>query len=71
MIKDIQNTSITVYRPALSNDRYDKPISVNITDEKMLTLSSSVSYSVELPGAIDERLSNAIFGKIAFTSTVF
>ena len=51
-IKEIQNSSITIYRPALSNDHYGKPLYVNITDPKMLTVSSSITYMVELPGAV-------------------
>jgi hypothetical protein len=52
VIKDIQNSSITIYRPALSNDHYGTPLYVNVTDLKMLTVSSSFTYMVESPGAV-------------------
>jgi hypothetical protein len=52
IIKDLQNTSITIYRPALSSDNYSKTIDLNITDPKMLALSAYSSYKVESPGAI-------------------
>jgi hypothetical protein len=51
-IKDIQNSSITIYRPQLSTDKYDKSILVSVTDPKMLTESSNKAYVVESPGAI-------------------
>jgi hypothetical protein len=47
MIKDIQNSSITIYRPQLSNDKYDKSIYVSVTDTKMKVESSNNAYMVE------------------------
>ena len=50
--KDIQNSAITIYRPQLSDDKYGKSIYVNITDPKLLGVSSSFTYLVESPGAV-------------------
>jgi hypothetical protein len=52
LIKEIHDSYITIYRPRLANDHYDKPISVSITDPKLLTESSNYTYSVETPGAV-------------------
>jgi hypothetical protein len=48
----IQDSVVTIYRPKLSNDHYDKNISVSVTDPKMLAASSSVEYYVESPGGV-------------------
>ena len=52
IIKEMHDAFITIYRPKLSNDHYDRTISVSVTDPKMLTTSSSFNYSVETPGAL-------------------
>ncbi len=51
LIKDIQSTSITIYRPRLSNDNYDKAISLSVTDPNIQAKSSSIPYMIENPGA--------------------
>jgi len=52
IIKDIQNSSITIYRPKLSNDNYNKSIDVNVTDPKLSIKSSNFQYMVESPGVV-------------------
>jgi len=52
IIKEIQESHITIYRPSLSNDRYGKTIDVSVTNPKLIENSSHIAYSVELPGAV-------------------
>ena len=52
LVKNMQDASLTIYRPALATANYDKAIYVSVTDPKMLTLSSSQSYEVATPGII-------------------
>jgi hypothetical protein len=52
IIKQITNAFITMYRPKLSNDHYDKSIYVSVTEPKMMTISSSMTYSVQTPGVV-------------------
>jgi hypothetical protein len=65
MIKDIQDSYITIYRPALSNDRYDKSISVNVTDPKIMDRSSSMAYWVESPGSVVGDYSSIVSSLLA------
>jgi hypothetical protein len=59
LIKDIQSTSITIYRPRLSNDNYDKAIYVSVTDPNIQAKSSSIPYMVDNPGATTGDYSSA------------
>ncbi len=61
IIKEIQNSYITIYRPQLSSDHYGKPIYVSVTDPKILSVSSSLTYSVESPGAVVGAYATATF----------
>jgi hypothetical protein len=51
-IKEIHDSYVTIFRPRLSNDHYDKTISVSVTDPTLLTESSNFTYSVETPGVV-------------------
>ena len=52
LIKEIHDSYITIYRPRLSNDHYDRTITVSVTNPNLLTVSSSFSYNVQAPGAL-------------------
>lgn len=70
VIKNRQSTSITFYRPALTSDRYDKPISVSVTDPTMEATSSNIAYYVETPGVVtgDYSISSKPLGGADFDS---
>jgi hypothetical protein len=53
VIKEIYMDSvITVYRPSLSDDRYDKEIVLSITDPNAIDTSANIMYMVESPGLV-------------------
>ena len=53
VIKEIiMDTLITIYRPRLNDDRYDKAIVLSVTDPNAVDASPNVTYMVESPGLV-------------------
>jgi hypothetical protein len=69
-IKSVQSNVITIYRPSLSNDHYDKAINVSVINPKKYTADSSSTYVVGSPGAFVGDYSTSNFTQ-ALTSFEF
>jgi len=65
IIKEIQDSYVTIYRPQLSTDHYGgKPSIVSVTNPKMAYAPSHTTYYVESPGAFVGSYPTATFASI-------
>jgi hypothetical protein len=67
-IKEIADDHITIYRPALPSNKYDKDIYINVTNPEAISISSSVAYKVESTGLFVQDFSFGTASYIAFES---